>query len=161
MTNIVKISDQEKELIDLLSLGHTKTSARNIMELEKEEFNEIYERPHVKMEVKVRRQEAMQRFKEDKNSLINVLKSVILNDVTDLFDENGDMKPFDKIPESYRACINQIEFKKTENRFGIPMVSTKVVMMDKMKALEMLARHLGMFDGKKDTGESEFKIGFE
>ncbi len=83
---------------------------------------------------------------EERNNLSadKVLKgimSIAFHDIGELFDATGKAKNINDIPEHIRLIIQ--EYKVSYDRDGNRSVSVKIP--DKLKALEMLGRHLTIF----------------
>ena len=95
--------------------------------------------------------------------VIHELANIAFLDIRELFTKRGKLKPIHLMPEAVTRALAGIEvtqkFRKTgkaENGAGPREVLefekvTKVKVRDKMKALELLGRHLGMFgEGETD-----------
>lgn len=156
-----ELNAEEERFVELLARGYNQAAACKEMLIERKQGKEIFQRPHVRVAIQDRRQELMNRLGNNREMVLNVIKAALLADPTELFDENQDMKPFDEIPEQLKMCISQVEFKKSMDKFGVPITSTKVVMMDKMKALDMLARYFDIFNAEKEKGDNIIKIGWK
>jgi hypothetical protein len=156
----LSINAQQEHFVELLAQGYTQAAACNEMTISKEVAQVWLAKPEIKNAIRIRSQELMAQFGNGKEAVLEIAKTIMFADVTDMYEDNGDMKPFDQIPEALRRCINQIKFRKTEDKFGNPILNTEVTMIDKAKALEMISRYLGLFD-QSDKGQTDFRIGFE
>lgn len=83
--------------------------------------------------------------------------------ITDVVDENGKIKESASADDV--ACVESVKCKRAESVTGIS-VEREVKLASKLKALEMLGKHLGMFDDRMDvnvtipvviSGESELE----
>jgi len=128
---------------------------------EVEEVVAIIKTPEIQTEIRKLQKEVMAQFGNSKEQVSLMMKNILLTDITEMYDDQGKLKPFNDIPIHLRQSITSIEFKHGEDRMGMPIVNTKVQVMDKMKAIEILARIEGLFDNNENTGGVEFKIGFE
>ncbi len=154
------VTAQQEHFIELIAQGYTQAAACNEMKISKDVAQAWLAIPSVKTLIRKRSQELMAEFGNGKEAVLEIAKTIMFSDVTDMYTDDGDLKPFDEIPDALRRCINQIKFKKTEDKFGNPILNTEVTMIDKAKALEMISRYLGLFD-QTDKGKTEFEIGFE
>lgn len=68
--------------------------------------------------------------------------------MTDVVDSDGRIK--DEASGDDLSCIESIKYKKTGNEFG-GSVEREVKIASKMKALELLGKHLGMWNDKLDV----------
>lgn len=79
-------------------------------------------------------------------------------DISGAFDENGDLKPIHEIPEDVRRAISGVEVEALFEGRGEEREQTgylkKVKFWDKNRALEALAKHLGLLI---DRSEVEIK----
>ncbi len=83
--------------------------------------------------------------------------------ITDIVDSQGKIKA--KAKEDDLACIESVKYKKSESETG-SSVEREVKIASKLKALELLGKHLGMWNDKLDVtmnvpiifeGESEIE----
>lgn len=83
--------------------------------------------------------------------------------MTDVVDSNGRIK--EGAADDDLACIESIKYKESDNEFG-GSVEREVKIGSKLKALELLGKHLGMWNDKLDvnvtapiviSGESELE----
>lgn len=156
-----ELNAEEKHFVDLLAHGYTLAAARNEMSLSESEAKALQERPDIMPAVRARRQELQAMRGANKDLIINIIRDTVLSDVTQIFDDDYNMKPFDEIPEHVKMCISQVEFKKSFDKLGIPVTSTKVVMMDKLKAIDMLNRLLGHYNNPGEGEKTTFTIGWK
>ena len=68
--------------------------------------------------------------------------------MTDVVNSNGEIKA-DASPDDL-SCIESIKYKESDNEFG-GSVEREVKIASKMKALELLGKHLGMWNDKLDV----------
>lgn len=91
------------------------------------------------------------------------LAKVAFLKMTDVVDRNGAIKQ--DASEDDLACIESIKYKESDNEYG-GSVEREVKVASKLKALELLGKHLGMWNDKLDvnvtapiviSGESELE----
>lgn len=73
------------------------------------------------------------------------LAKVAFAKMTDIVDSNGKIKQ-DASPDDL-ACIESIKYKESDNEYG-GSVEREVKIASKLKALELLGKHLGMWSDK-------------
>lgn len=87
---------------------------------------------------------------------IEEIRRLALSDIGVLFDEQGRLKPLKDIPPAIRATIASVKVTKT-NRIvgdGVQEDVVEVKLWDKLRALEMAAKHHGLLVEKMlVTGE--------
>ncbi len=83
------------------------------------------------------------RLKITRKRVLKELAYIAFHDILDLCDENGKIVVDDmrKVPQLMRRCIGGVKVKVLPN--GTQQIEVKL--HDKIKALEMLAKHLGLF----------------
>lgn len=96
------------------------------------------------------------------DDVLRELLRLALVDVTDAFDEQGNLRPLKDMPKDLRRAVSSLEWETvlgdtimTDD--GIEVQSApiarvgKLKFWDKTKALEMLAKHLGLLTDKLDV----------
>jgi phage terminase small subunit len=80
--------------------------------------------------------------------LRQILNSATI-DINDAYDENGNLKPISEMPESLRRAIIQVETEELFEGTGRDKehigTAKKIKIQDRLKALELLGKHLKMF----------------
>jgi len=77
--------------------------------------------------------------------VLTELAKVAFIKLTDIIDEEGRIKP--EATDEDRACIESIKYKRTDTDSGCSE-EREVKASPKLKALELIGRHLGMFESK-------------
>lgn len=70
-------------------------------------------------------------------------------DPRELVDKNGKFKPLKKLSKAAAAAIKGVDVKETDFNGVSQTVNTKYVLQDKLKALESIARFMGMMPDNK------------
>ncbi len=89
--------------------------------------------------------------------VIAELAKLAFHDIGDAFDEDSNLIPIKALPEDIRAAVSGVEFEEVFDRELLPGDGFrkskvhvgrihKIKLADKSKNLEMLAKHLGLFD---------------
>lgn len=76
------------------------------------------------------------------------LAKVAFLKMTDVVDSNGKIKQ--DASEDDLSCIESIKYKESDNEYG-GSVEREVKVASKLKALELLGKHLGMWNDKLDV----------
>lgn len=89
--------------------------------------------------------------------VVKELAKVAFLDIKELFNEYGGLKNINEIEGDARGAISSIESFEEFEGFGEDREQIgevkKIKLLDKIKALELLGKHLGMFNDKvKVTG---------
>lgn len=91
--------------------------------------------------------------------VIQELAKIAFSDIKNIFDpQTGNLRPVDKMDSDSTAAIAGITID--ENKFGgtkIFSTTKKIRMYDKIRALERLGQHLGMFKEKTEGAEEIVK----
>lgn len=88
--------------------------------------------------------------------VINELAKVAFLKMTDVVDSEGKIRP--EATDEDKACIESIKYKSSSTDMGFSE-EREVKVSPKLKALELLGRHLGMFESK--TSEAQLQIARE
>ena len=110
---------------------------------------EIGEQNLKKLEIQKAIQEALQGRKErvqiDADYVLKRLVEIDQMDVLDIMDDHGNVKPIKDWPKVWRQYISNIETISMDDGEGWLQ---KIKWPDKVKNLELLGKHLGMFKDK-------------
>ncbi len=85
----------------------------------------------------------------DKDMITEELRKIVESHATDLYDDNGTLKPVSQWP---KELIAGIELEERVSGFGKDAEAIqvrKVKLVDKLRALEMLGKERGMFNKSK------------
>lgn len=92
----------------------------------------------------------------------DVLREVLrlaMVDITQAFDENGNLKPIKDIPEDVRRALSSIEVDELFEGSGKDREhvgrTRKVRFWDKVKSLELLGKHLSLFKDRVEHSADE------
>lgn len=104
------------------------------------------------------------KFPDDVKKVVDELKKLGYSNIQDYIGENFTVNDFKKLPREVAAAIASIETETVEY-MGRTTTKVKFKLFDKTKSLELLGRHLGIFE--KDNAQkpvltvieaTEFKI---
>jgi phage terminase small subunit len=115
------------------------------------EANRLLNTTDIKKYVEIRQDQiAKQLQNQTEASVIRTVQELVCLahiDPKQMYDENGNLKAINDMPEATRRAIASIE--ETITRSG---TSTKIKLWNKNDALKTLAGHLGMLNERKDLG---------
>ncbi len=93
-------------------------------------------------------EERSDRCKVDADHVLNRLIEIDQMDIIDVIDDNGAVKPISKWPKVWRQFLSGMdfsEFNHSEKEYGF---LKKIKWPDKLRNLELIGRHLGMWTDK-------------
>jgi phage terminase small subunit len=102
--------------------------------------------------IRERMEDRQKRTEITQDKVLRELAAIAFADVTDIVSFNGGrvvIKPTDDLPRETRKIIAGIK----EGQYG-----TEVKTYDRIRALELLGKHLGMFDQKDELDKEEQKV---
>lgn len=113
------------------------------------------------------RQERLQAASEvSAQRVIQELSTIAFSDIRGLFDKDGKLRPVHELPDDVAKALSSIEVTRERTIKGAETTTheavTKLKTWDKTKALEMLGRHLALWQDKhgSDSGRVVVNIGF-
>jgi phage terminase small subunit len=137
----------------LLDAGYSETVART-------DAKEVFDRPRVKAEIEKRQKAMAKRAEVDADWVVARLKMIAEANLGDLleFDEEGvPNMAWEKLTPEMKYALGGLKVRKYQKGRGknaTPVTEMQPRLLDKLRALEMLGRHLGMFEDKlKVEGE--------
>lgn len=113
--------------------------------------SENLRKPKVKEYLDERKKDLQKRTEITQDKVLRELAAIAFADVTDIVSFSGGrvvIKPTDDLPKETRKIIAGIK----EGQYG-----TEVKTYDRIRALELLGKHLGMFDQKDELDKEEQK----
>lgn len=102
----------------------------------------------VQQAIAERMAERSKRTGVNQDRVVLELAKVAFLKMTDVVDRNGAIKQ--DASEDDLACIESIKYKESDNEYG-GSVEREVKVASKLKALELLGKHLGMWNDKLDV----------
>lgn len=96
--------------------------------------------------------------------VIQELAKIAFVDVKNIYDDNGDLLPIPNLPSEITSAISTFKTRKENQGNSDYDIIEEYKMHDKMRALEMLGKHTGIFEKdnnqKKTENTTEWKIEF-
>ena len=102
----------------------------------------------VQQAISIAMAERSRRTGVNQDRVVEELAKIAFVNITDIVDSNGRIRA--DASEEDTACIETIKYKRTDNEFG-GSVEREVKVASKLKALELLGKHLGMWNDKLDV----------
>ena len=167
MKNTSNLSDKERQVINrYMKNGFNKAKALKEVgyaETVCDNPKQIFGRPAVEKEIERRMKIVSTKAGIDAAYVIEKVVEIIEADIGTLlsFDPEKGTLDFDwsRLTEEQKRAIGEFQVEKFQKGRGdnaTPVVRTKVRPHDKLKALEFLAKHLGMFKEKLEiSGEQD------
>lgn len=137
----------EEYLIDLnatqaaIRAGYSVESARDI-------GCENLTKPNIQKVIAERMAERSKRTGVNQDRVVLELAKMAFVKMTDVVDSEGAIK--EDASGDDLSCIESIKYKKTDNEFG-GSIEREVKIGSKLKALELLGKHLGMWSDKTEV----------
>lgn len=105
----------------------------------------------IQAELKRRQQARQERTEITQDRVLQGLAAVAFGDMRKLFDENGELIQIADLPDDAAAMLAGADIVTVEKGEGAVEHVAKIRTNDRMRAFEMLGRHLGMFNDKLDV----------
>jgi phage terminase small subunit len=99
--------------------------------------------PAVAREVKAGRAAQRRRTRVTADRVLNELAAVAFSDIGDLFDHNGRPVPVHQLDPITRSAVAAVSIGRANGPAGVVSETFHVRFWDKLRALELLARHMG------------------
>ena len=149
---MAKLTNKQQAFIEeyLIDLNATQASIRAgySTSAAKEIGSENLTKPNIKEAIEKRLAERSKRTGINQDRIVLELAKIALMKMTDIVDpETGEIR-YDATDEDL-ACIESIKVKTIPTKSGMG-TEREVKMASKMKAIELLGKHLGMWSDKLD-----------
>lgn len=87
--------------------------------------------------------------------ILQALETMTYADATGFYDDNGDLLPPSEWPEELRILVSGIEQTEVVDPAGNRRIVRKIKLIDKMRAVEMLAKHKALLTDKVEVKMDE------
>lgn len=113
----------------------------------------VLQKPHVQEYLSGLIAKVKERNLIEVDDLVQELKSIAFSDMADFYDEDNDIHPVKKIPESARRALGQYTDERIPSKYG-DRTSKTIKLHSKLDAIEKLMRYLGAYEkDNKQKGE--------
>ena len=154
-----QITDRMKKFVDeyLIDFNATQAAIRAgySPDTANEQGSQLLARPDIRELVAEGQKEVMERTQTFQDNAVDELKIVGFSDLADFLTVKADgiveQKPFNELTKAQTKCIKKIKqtVRSSHSADGTILHQTAVIeieLHDKLRALELLGRHLGMFN---------------
>lgn len=146
-----QLSEQRQRFVDeyLIDLNGTQAAIRAgySVKTAQEQASRLLSNVMVQQAIAKRMAERSKRTGINQDRVVLELAKIAFVKMTDIVDDHGRIKG--NATDDDLACIESIKYKESDNEFG-GSVEREVKIGSKLKALELLGKHLGMWNDKVD-----------
>lgn len=146
---VAKLTDKQQCFVDeyLIDLNATQAAIRAgySAKTADQQGSRMLANVKVKQAVAEKQAQRSKRTGVNQDRVVLELAKVAFAKMTDIVDSKGRIKE-DASPDDL-ACIESIKYKESDNEYG-GSVEREVKIASKLKALELLGKHLGMWSDK-------------
>lgn len=146
---MAKLTDKQQRFVDeyLIDLNATQAAIRAgySAKTADQQGSRLLANVKVKQAVAEKQAQRSKRTGVNQDRVVLELAKVAFAKMTDIVDSEGRIKE-DASPDDL-ACIESIKYKESDNEYG-GSVEREVKIASKLKALELLGKHLGMWSDK-------------
>jgi len=156
-----EITDKMRQFVDeyLIDMNGTQAAIRAGYSeaTAQEQSSQLLDRPDIRELVEQRQKDRIDRTQISQDLTVNELKAIALSDIADfvIVKEGGviEQRPFNELKKEQTRCVKKIRqtVRTAQSSDGTVIHQTAVLeleLYDKVKSLELLGRHLGIFNDK-------------
>lgn len=144
-----RLTDKQKRFVEeyLIDLNATQACIRAGYKVEnaRQQATENLSKPYIAQSIEKAMAERSKRTGINQDRVIQELARIAFVKITDVVDEDGEIRR--DASDDDLACIESVKVKDSDNQFGGSR-EREVKLASKMKALELLGKHLGMWNDK-------------
>ena len=152
MAKTAKLTEKQQRFVEeyLIDLNATQAAIRAgySAKTADQQGSRLLANVKVQQAIAERMAERSKRTGVNQDRVVLELSKIAFLKMTDVVDRNGAIKQ--DASEDDLACIESIKYKKSDNEYG-GSVEREVKVASKLKALELLGKHLGMWNDKLDV----------
>lgn len=146
---MAKLTDKQQRFVDeyLIDLNATQAAIRAgySAKTADQQGSRMLANVKVKQAVAEKQAQRSKRTGVNQDRVVLELAKVAFAKMTDIVDSKGRIKEDASLDDL--ACIESIKYKESDNEYG-GSVEREVKIASKLKALELLGKHLGMWSDK-------------
>lgn len=147
-----KLTDKQQKFVDeyLIDLNATQAAIRAgySVKTANEQGARLLANVSIQEAISKAMAERSKRTGVNQDRVVLELAKIAFVRMTDVVDSNGKIKQGASADDL--SCIESIKYKESDNEFG-GSVEREVKIASKLKALELLGKHLGMWNDKLDV----------
>ncbi len=144
-----KLTNKQTRFVEEYAIDLNATAAARRSGYSDPNFGrQLLTKPNVQEAIAKIQRELSEKLTITRERVINEIAKVAFFDIGEIFDEAGNLLHPDQIPENARQALASIETSNITEGKGdnaTPVTVRKIRFHDKLKALEQLGRHLGLF----------------
>lgn len=152
MAKTAKLTEKQQRFVEeyLIDLNATQSAIRAgySAKTADQQGSRMLANVKVQQAISVAMAERSKRTGVNQDRVVLELAKIAFVRMTDVVDSNGRIKQDASADDL--SCIESIKYKESDNEFG-GSVEREVKIASKMKALELLGKHLGMWNDKLDV----------
>lgn len=152
MAKKAKLTEKQQRFVDeyLIDLNATQAAIRAgySVKTANEQGSQNLAKLSIQQAIAEQMAERSKRTGINQDRVVLELAKIALVNMTDIVDSQGRIKT-DASPDDL-ACIESVKYKESESDTG-SSVEREVKIASKLKALELLGKHLGMWNDKLDV----------
>ena len=152
MAKMAKLTEKQQRFVDeyLIDLNATQAAIRAgySVKTANEQGSQNLAKLSIQQVIAEQMAERSKRTGINQDRVVLELAKIALVKMTDIVDSQGRIKS-DASPDDL-ACIESVKYKESESDTG-SSVEREVKIASKLKALELLGKHLGMWNDKLDV----------
>lgn len=152
MAKMAKLTEKQQRFVDeyLIDLNATHAAIRAgySVKTANEQGSQNLAKLSIQQAIAEQMAERSKRTGINQDRVVLELAKIALVKMTDIVDSQGRIKS-DASPDDL-ACIESVKYKESESDTG-SSVEREVKIASKLKALELLGKHLGMWNDKLDV----------
>lgn len=153
MAKMAKLTEKQQRFVDeyLIDLNATQAAIRAGYSVEsaRDIGCENLTKPNIQQAIAEKMAERSKRTGVNQDRVVLELAKIAFVNISDVVDtDTGEILP--NASQDDLACIESVKFKQSDNQYG-GSIEREVKVASKLKALEMLGKHLGMWNDKVDV----------
>lgn len=146
------MTEKQKRFVDeyLIDLNATQAAIRAGYKVDnaRQTASENLAKPYISKAIERALAERSRRTGVNQDRVVLELAKIALVKITDVVDDQGKIR--ESATDDDLACIESIKYKESKNGMG-SSIEREVKISSKLKALELLGKHLGMWSDKLDV----------
>lgn len=148
---MAKLTEKQQRFVDeyLIDLNATQAAIRAgySVKTAQEQGYQLLQKTSVQQVISERMAERSKRTGVNQDRVVLELAKIAFVRMTDIVDDKGKIR--DSATDDDLACIESVKYKESVSETG-SSVEREVKTASKLKALELLGKHLGMWNDKSD-----------
>lgn len=149
---MAKLTDKQQRFVDeyLIDLNATQAAIRAgySVKTANEKGSQLLSNERIQKRISIAMAERSKRTGVNQDRVVLELAKIAFVKMTDIVDSNGKIK--ENATDDDLSCIESVKYKHSDTDTGYS-IEREVKIGSKLKALELLGKHLGMWNDKLDV----------